>query len=252
MRGLVNMKTISVAMAVYNGEQFIHKQIDSILSQFKEGDELVISYDHSEDRTYEIISAYAKANPQVKIFVNPTPGLFSNFENAISRCNNDYIFISDQDDIWAEGKRDQVLEDFKKHQCRMVIHNGVHINADDEVISGDFFSTYGIGNHRVRNFLKPRYSGCCTAFDRKLKKLILPIPKNVGAYDHWIGMVGESFSKVYFDDRILLYHRIHGDNVTVTHRRKLLTILKARVNILLALTKRNQQVKRRNSKKGKI
>ena len=40
---------ISVAMAVYNGEKFIKKQIDSILIQLKENDELIISYNESSD-----------------------------------------------------------------------------------------------------------------------------------------------------------------------------------------------------------
>ena len=47
---------ISVAMAVYNGSKYIRQQIDSILPQLREGDELIISYDESQDDTLEIMS----------------------------------------------------------------------------------------------------------------------------------------------------------------------------------------------------
>ena len=43
------MKTISVAMAVYNGEKYLPEQLDSILTQLKPGDEIVVSYDKSKD-----------------------------------------------------------------------------------------------------------------------------------------------------------------------------------------------------------
>ena len=41
----VMAKTVSVGMAVYNGEKYLPAQIDSILKQLKDDDELVISYD---------------------------------------------------------------------------------------------------------------------------------------------------------------------------------------------------------------
>ena len=49
---------ISVAMASYNGEKHIKKQISSILSNLSEIDELVISDDGSTDKTIEIIESF--------------------------------------------------------------------------------------------------------------------------------------------------------------------------------------------------
>lgn len=242
------MKNISVAMAVYNGEKFIEKQLDSILSQLKEGDEIIISYDESTDRSYEIIKDYEKRYDQVKVYANPGSGLFSNFENAIDKCQKDYIFICDQDDLWTEDKRQRVVDDFARYDCGMVIHNLVHIDAEDQIISEDFFTMYSIDSNLIKNFLKPRYSGCCTAFTKELKDVILPIPRGVGAYDHWIGMVGQCFSKVYFDKHVLLLHRLHGENVTVTSRRKLTTVLRVRADLLACLIKRKITGKTRKNK----
>ena len=235
------MASISVAMAAYNGEKYIRKQIDSIVQQLKNEDEIVISYDNSDDKTLEIIKDYAKNDSHVKVVINPNPGLFNNFENAIRNCSNEYIFISDQDDIWDEHKREVVMKIFEDKDVDMVIHNGVHIDENDKVISKDFFTMFHITENIFTNFAKPRYSGCCIAFTKKLAEIIVPIPHKVGAYDHWIGMVGQKFGKVVFTDKVLLYHRLHGDNYT-TPTRRLSVILKARWNLLVELYKRSRKI----------
>ncbi len=43
--------SVSVAMAAYNGEKYIKEQVLSILKQLSCSDELVISYDKSDDNT---------------------------------------------------------------------------------------------------------------------------------------------------------------------------------------------------------
>lgn len=236
------MACVSVAMAVYNGEKYLRSQLDSIIMQLGTEDELVISYDESKDGTLQIINEYEGKYDNVKVVMDPGKGVFSNFENAIANCNGDYIFISDQDDIWLPDKIGHVKDVFGYTGADMVIHNGVHIDSEGKVISNDFFSDFDIKKNKLVNFLRPRYSGCCTAFNRKMKDLILPFPRDVGGYDHWIGMVGEIFGDIVFDDTILIQHRLHGSNVTV-QRRKLPEILKSRAGILKALAGRRKRAR---------
>ena len=49
---------ISVCMAAYNGENYIEKQISSILCQLKPDDQLVIVDDCSKDRTINVIKNF--------------------------------------------------------------------------------------------------------------------------------------------------------------------------------------------------
>lgn len=239
------MKTISVAMAVYNGEKYLPEQLDSILAQMKPEDELVVSYDVSKDGTWELLQSYAERFPQVRIVENKNPGVAGNFNNAVSNCTGDYIFICDQDDRWAENKREAVVETFERTGADMVIHNGVHIDSQGNVISEPFFNLYRIGNGKIKNILKPRYSGCCTAFTKEMAKKILPIPKDIDAYDHWIGTIGEFMGKIAYDERILLYHRLHGENVTPVSTRSLKVIVKARARLLKELWSRSRRERSR-------
>ena len=239
------MASISVAMAVYNGETYLPQQLDSILAQLEPQDEIVISYDKSKDGTWQLIQSYSEKYPQVRVLENAHPGINGNFNNAIAGCSGDYIFICDQDDRWAENKRSAVLETFEKIGADMVIHNGVHIGPQGEIISDPFFTLYRIGDGKLKNILKPRYSGCCTAFTRAMAQKIMPMPMNLDAYDHWIGTVGEFMGKIAYEDRILLYHRLHDNNVTPVSTRSLKVILKARWTLLQNLHQRIRRERRK-------
>ena len=85
--------SVSVAMAAYNGEHYIEAQIQSILSQLRPEDELVISLDPSSDRTEEIIRSFAGKDMRVRLVRGQGKGLISNFENAIRHCKKDILFF---------------------------------------------------------------------------------------------------------------------------------------------------------------
>lgn len=233
------LSSASVAMAVYNGELFLPLQIESILNQLHPNDELVISYDDSTDSTLNIISEFASKDDRVRIIRNSCPGIIGNFNNAIAHCSNDVIFISDQDDIWIDGKRDIVINALNESGADLLIHNVVHINSGGDIISRPLFELYGIGPGLIRNFTKPRYSGCCMAFPKTSERIIMPMPQNVDCYDHWIGVACEAFGRVTFIDDILLEHRLHGENATV-NTRPLQKLIQQRWNLLVELIKRGR------------
>lgn len=227
-------------MAVCNGEKYLVNQIDSILVQLKDGDELIISYDESSDGTLAIVSDYENRDRRVKVIKNENPGIVGNFNNALYACTNDVIFISDQDDIWVAGKRDKMISALIESGADLAIHNVVHIDKEGREVSAPLFEEYGIGRGVLRNFAKPRYSGCCMAFPFESKALILPMPESVVNYDHWIGMVCEVFGEVAFVEDVLLRHRLHGSNAT-TSRRSLSVVARQRMNLLVELFKRRRR-----------
>lgn len=61
---------ISVAMATYNGERFLHEQIDSILAQTHQNFELVICDDCSTDGTAGILREYEAQDSRIRVYVN--------------------------------------------------------------------------------------------------------------------------------------------------------------------------------------
>lgn len=124
---------ISVAMCTYNGEKYLKSQLDSILNQTILPDEIIICDDCSKDSTINIITAYQKKHPIIKLFINETNlGLIKNFEKAINQCTDGLVFLSDQDDIWYQNKIEEVLHFLKDNpDKRSVFHNLTLLYKDE-------------------------------------------------------------------------------------------------------------------------
>lgn len=205
---------ISVCMATYNGEKYISEQIDSILSQLSMDDELIISDDGSKDNTIDIIRKYK--DKRIKIFFNKgCHGYTPNFENALNHAKGDYIFLSDQDDVWIEGKVKRVMQEFNKGYD-FVYTNCITINEKKEIISESRIKDYNIKKGAIRTIIKMRYLGCCYCFTKKVLNTCLPFPKKYKLLEHdaWIATVANFKFKVSIIDDVLLIYRRHGNNTS--------------------------------------
>ena len=203
---------LSVCMATYNGERFIHEQIESILSQLEENDELIISDDGSKDKTISIIKSFNDS--RIKLFNNQKHGVNNNFENALTHSKGDYICLSDQDDIWHQGKADFVKRMLLSYD--LIVHNAEIVDGTGRSLGYDYFSLTPQGKGFWGNLWKSGFLGCCMAFNRKLLEDALPFPKLIAGHDYWLGMLGAAKYKVLFDKQIFLSYRRHGDNASTS------------------------------------
>jgi glycosyltransferase involved in cell wall biosynthesis len=206
---------VSVAMATYNGEKYLEQQIDSILSQLGKEDELIISDDHSSDRTLTIIERYLKEDTRVKLFMNEEKGVTSNFENAIKRTQNEIIFLSDQDDIWKPEKVKTVKEYYEKNPTIQMIMSDITV-VDNQLNTTieSFYEFRGSRAGVLKNIIKNSYIGCAMSFRKELKTKILPIPRNVPMHDMWIGLIADMYKSALLIPEKLIYYRRHDATVT--------------------------------------
>lgn len=211
---------VSVAMATYNGEKYLQQQMDSILIQLGQDDELIISDDHSSDKTITIIENYMTSDPRVKLFFNSGKGVTSNFDNAIQKTSKEIIFLCDQDDIWKENKVATVKKYYQNNPDKMMIMSDITVVDDDLNPTIDSFYEYrGSRTGVLKNIIKNSYIGCAMSFRKELKKQILPIPKNVPMHDMWIGLVADSSKSALLIPEKLIYYRRHDNTVTTVENK---------------------------------
>ena len=119
------MISVSVAMATYNGQQHIRRQLDSLAAQSQIPAELVITDDRSEDDTVAIIDAFAKtASFPVNVYRNETRlGYRANFMRAASLCRSELIAFCDQDDYWYPHKIAASVKPFSDPEVLLAYHN---------------------------------------------------------------------------------------------------------------------------------
>ncbi len=204
---------ISVALAAYKGEKYIEAQIRSILPQLSYGDEIIVSDDRPGGMTEKIVKRIAAEDSRVVWVEGKSKGVVSNFVNAIRYCKGDKIFLCDQDDVWLPDKVKRVMEAFDEGYD-LVLHNAYITDGELNITDYSFFEKRGSKKGVLRNIFKNSYMGCCMAFDRKLLKKIMPMPRSIPMHDQWIGIIAEIYGKVKFLDLPLIYYRVHGGNVT--------------------------------------
>ena len=231
-------KNISVAMATYNGEKYIAKQIDTILNNLSENDELIISDDGSTDNTVKIINEFNDS--RIKLLKGPGKGIKKNFENAICNCKGDYIFLSDQDDVWDEKKIEAVMNIFDEKNAMVVVHDAEIVDCSLKTTEKSFFSYRKSGKGIIKNILKNTYIGCCMAFDSKIKNKIIHIPDNIEMHDQWIGIIGEIYGDNYFLDKNLIKYRRHESNNSQMKHYRLWKMLRNRFFLIYNLIRRVQ------------
>lgn len=214
---------ISVALAAYKGEKYIEAQIRSILPQLSYEDEIIVSDDRPGGMTEKIVKKIAAEDSRVIWVEGKSKGVVSNFVNAIRYCRGDKIFLCDQDDVWLPDKVKRVTEAFDEGYD-LVLHNAYITDGELNITDYSFFEKRGSKKGVFRNIFKNSYMGCCMAFDRKLLKKIMPMPRSIPMHDQWIGILAEIYGKVKFLDLPLIYYRVHGSNVTggeTTFRQKI-------------------------------
>ncbi len=217
---------ISVCMAVKNGETFLHEQLASILPQLTGGDEVIISDDHSTDRSRQIIEEFQ--DNRIKILNNPRSGLISNFENALQAAAGTFIFLADQDDVWRSDKIAATLPFLSRYD--LVVSDCVVVDRQLTPLWGSFYGFNSSGKGILRNLVKNSYMGCCMAFHRRVAERALPFPRRIPMHDAWIGLIGEIYFTVKFMDAKLVLHRRHENNASTNAGPTSLTLGKRVIN----------------------
>jgi len=207
------MTKISVCLASYNGANYIGDQISSILQQLSSCDELVVSDDHSTDRTIDIVKEFN--DNRIRIVVNAgNKGYSGNFENAIRLASGSIIFLSDQDDIWVAGRVKKMIAALE--QADLAVSNAIFVDEALVDMGVTLFSLRGAKQGFLANIYKSRYLGACMAFRREILGKLLPFPekRHLCPHDLWITLVAEFYFKVKILDEPLLLYRRHGSNVS--------------------------------------
>ncbi|TYR38239.1 glycosyltransferase [Sphingobacterium phlebotomi] len=214
---------ISVGLCTYNGEQHLHKQLDSIVTQTRKVDEIIVYDDRSSDNTWQILQDYQRKYPFLFHVKKNVKNLKSvkNFEQVLKVCTGDIVFLSDHDDIWAPQKVERYISYFEKSpNTKVLCSNGHLIDEDGKVV--DALTVWDVpkilkerdGN--INYFASMCYGGnIATGASMAIKKdyiqHILPIPLMEDFHhDEWIALISSHENCFDSINEKLFYYRIHN------------------------------------------
>src|SRR5580704_13802511 len=102
---------VSIGVAVYNGERFLSKTLDSLLAQTFTEFEIIICDNCSEDKTEQICRSYAASDPRIRYHRNNTNiGAPRNFNLVTTLSRGEYFKWSGADDLCAPTMIERCVE----------------------------------------------------------------------------------------------------------------------------------------------
>jgi glycosyltransferase involved in cell wall biosynthesis len=205
---------VSIALAIYNGEQFLAQQIDSLIAQTYSNIEIIISDDNSTDRSISIVEDYISRGYNIKLVKNSNlKGHNKNFENAILHCNGEYICLSDQDDYWLPEKVEKLLSSIGSNT--LIYHNSLFVNENLESLNRTVNAKMNCysGNNAKVFLMQNCVSGHSIMFNKKLVKEAIPFPE-VKFFDWWLAFCATQNGGIIYLDECLVYYRQHSNSVT--------------------------------------
>ena len=219
---------ISVAMATYNGEKYLEKQLLSIFNQTILPNEIVIVDDCSTDKTVQLIQSLShKTNIILRIYTNEyNLGYKKNFYNALSYCKGDYIFLCDQDDEWEYNKIEILLKLMEKKSISVLSSSFSLIdqNSKDIFIKKKFgFSNQNFYKRRVKNnelvkvpledlLFHNMSQGCSLVITNQVRKTFLEYFDDTIPHDWQLNIIGAMNDATYFYNKKLFKYRLHENN----------------------------------------
>lgn len=213
--------SVSVCMAAYNGEKYIARQLDSILSELGPDDEVIVVDDGSMDETLNVVRAMS--DRRISVYANDrNRGEVHSFSRALALATKDYLFLSDQDDVWVPGRVAAMVSALHNSRAAVVTSNFTWMDAKERPIDVEFDGVSETGSrHHLRNIFdifrgKTNYFGCGMAIRREFVPLIVPIPSWVESHDLWVALASNLAGSNVHLNAATLRKRRHGNNATST------------------------------------
>jgi glycosyltransferase involved in cell wall biosynthesis len=208
-------KTVLVLLSTFNGEKWLHEQIESILLQKDVSVILLIRDDGSTDNTSQVILKFreqiSKMEDQTHLGFNQS---YLKLMLESKKFEFDYIAFSDQDDIWEENKLIEAIN--------LINSSGKnHYSSRRFIFSNDDSQTIDlkISQSPVKalsyNFLVENVApGCTTVLSRDfyLNEIVTRLSLMLIEYDHFIYMLAAITDNCCFDSDPKIRYRLHESN----------------------------------------
>jgi glycosyltransferase involved in cell wall biosynthesis len=222
LRPLSAEPLVSVLVSNYNYGRYIGSAIESALDQSYRNLELIICDDGSTDNSVEIIEAYERKDPRVRLIRKANGGQASGFNAAFSVSQGEIIALLDSDDLFLPSKIERIVADFQAHpDSGFGVHRVIRVSADlrrqgvwpmSAPLPAGWYGAKMLQDGGILPYMPPT-SGL--SLHREVAERIFPLPLNeplVRCPDQLITRLAPFITNVTCEDEALAQYRLHRDN----------------------------------------
>lgn len=207
---------ISILVNCYNGGDFLHSAVKSIINQTYKNWEVIFLDNNSTDNSLEIIKKFH--NKKIKIFQIQTKNIVSLYKArnlALKKAKGDFIAFLDTDDTWNRNKLSSQVDDLIKDPSASIFYSNFSILFQKSQKKKLKFKKKLPSGFIVKNLLKDYCIGLNTLL---IKKKIFKDHK----FDEKYNIIGDfdllirlSFKfQIIANQKSLTNYRIHKSNLS--------------------------------------
>lgn len=218
---------VVIVLATYNGAAHLAEQIRSIQAQDWRDWKVLARDDGSSDATRDILSRAAAEDSRITVLESGTRlGVIGNFGELLGhaeRAGAEYVFTSDQDDVWLPSKVSRSLELMGRleavhgRETPLLVHSDLAV-VDERLrpVYSSFLRRQGLRHEGVsplnvllvQNFV----TGCASLMNRALLGFAVPIPAACIMHDWWVAQCAAATGAIGFIPEPTILYRQHGAN----------------------------------------
>ena len=118
--------TLSVALAVHNGDRYLPDCLDSILSQTFTDFEFLIVDDGSSDRALQILRHYAAQDQRIKLVSRENRGIAKTRNELLAMATGEFVAVMDGDDVAMGDRFARQVEFLRTHSEVVCVGSAVN------------------------------------------------------------------------------------------------------------------------------
>ena len=227
---------ISIIIPIYNTEKFIEECLKSLITQTFKDFEIICVNDGSTDNTLNILKIFEKNDKRIIIINQNNTGAGIARNVGMRKSKGEYLIFLDSDDVFEKTMLENLYTKIKEKDAEIVVCNSINFKTEKNN-SKKFFKrkNYLISNKKIKNKnqifssfdIKKDFFNLFVwwPWDKLLKKKYI---ENLGIEFQNLKSSEDLFfvasaviaaKKVFFLDKILIYHRA-GIKTSISNSRE--------------------------------
>jgi glycosyltransferase involved in cell wall biosynthesis len=227
MSGCMSGLKLSVVLCTFNGAAYLQPQLDTLLSQTRLPNEVVVGDDGSSDGTQALLEAFAEhaavLGVQVQLILRDRNlGFVRNFSESLGAASGDVLVLCDQDDVWHPDKLAVMVDRFADDPSLLLLCSDARlVDAQGNDLRSSLFEALELSAGELRSLHQGRafdvllrrsmVTGATAAFRRELLALAMPVGPG-WIHDEWLAMIAAVTGRVDALEQPLIDYRQHGGN----------------------------------------
>lgn len=154
---------VTICIPVYKAESYIHKTIESALSQSYPSIEFLIFDDGGDDQSIDIVKQIKNSHPRgIDIHIishSKNEGVSTSRNQMIDKAIGDYLYFMDADDLIAENTIALLMQNIQKYDAEIAFGSYEKVDVSGKREIYQYPSLQLLGEDQLAVFAYRKYAG---------------------------------------------------------------------------------------------